>query len=183
MTHCTPLPPLSVCVYCSHLYRTLCGLSLFISFKASVLVWFVSILLLFICVFFLHASLCMKALVCVAGGGAAACLSGLSTPAMSATLYSQPAWACTPPPLISRAPFTLLSISSSVSPRMSLYLVILTSLWTASEVQSPAGSSAEKLRLKNGENSQEDNYVIFQFLHNQMCLQLHCVNNGSTDAH
>lgn len=89
--------------------------------------------------------------------------------------------ACAPPPLISRAPFTLLSISGSVSPRISLYLVILTS-----EVQSPAGSSAGrewKLRLKNGENSQEDNYVIFQFLHNQMCLQLHCVNNGSTDAH
>lgn len=38
------------------------------------------------------------------------------------------------------------------------------------------------LRLTSGENSQEE-LCYFSVLHNQMCLQLLCVNNGSTDAH
>lgn len=38
-------------------------------------------------------------------------------------------------------------------------------------------------RFKNAECTQEENYTFFQFLHKQMCLQLHCVHNASTDMY
>lgn len=139
-------------------------------------IWLVSALFLFICTFSLR--LCIKALVCLAGGGVAAhfsepflegCLGQCSSPSSDHLSL-----ALSHPVLHFRLSHASLCIHSSLRPSgQTLQCKVELKV-----VQEESGN----LRLTSGENSQEE-LCYFSVLHNQMCLQLLCVNNGSTDAH